>query len=387
MSNPSRTVSRSVAGPLGPGHAMILVCLAMTALAALAAPAPPMGLVVDVPVAAAAVTMDGRRWLVVELHIRNSSPDPMTLREVRITDDREAVARFEGQTLVRMLDHPAGVSGTAIGAGASRVLYVDTALTNAARATALQYQVVASADGVEGIATGGPIALDRRAPVVLGPPLEDGPWVAVHHPDWERGHRRVFYTVDDVTRLPGRFTIDFVGLDADGRTTTGDPDVVSDARGYGATVLAVADARVAAARDDLAEPSRISARVKHPPADAAGNYVALDLGGGRFAVYEHLKPGSVGVRAGQRVRRGDHIAALGFTGDSTGPHLHLHVGDHASPLAAEGLPYVFDRFTVLGRYDDIAALGRAPWTRDGDGVRTRERPAPNVVVDFGAGRR
>ena len=129
--------------------------------------------------------------------------------------------------------------------------------------------------------------------------------------------------------------------------------------------------------------SRVSERRKHPQDEAAGNFVSLDLGDGRFAVYEHLKPGSIRVQPGQRVRRGEVVAQLGFTGDSTGPHLHLHVGDAPSPLGAEGLPFVFDRFEVLGRYPDIAAMGKARWSADGAGRRTNERPGSNVVVDFG----
>jgi murein DD-endopeptidase MepM/ murein hydrolase activator NlpD len=297
------------------------------------------------------------------------------------------VARFGGDALVRRLGPPAGAGGTDVAAGATRVVYVDIALPEGmATPWSIDYDVLATTATVQMGAVGS-VAVNSKPPAPLGPPLAGGPWAAVHHPDWERGHRRVFYTVDGVTRLPGRFTIDFVRLDDAGRTTRGDRDLVASALGYGAPVLAVADATVAATRNDMSEPERVSARMKHPQQDAAGNFVSLDLGEGRFAVYEHLKPGSVRVAPGQRVRRGDVIAQLGFTGDSTGPHLHLHVGDAAAPLAAEGLPFVFEQFEVLGRYPDIAAMGTARWTPDGAGTRRGERPAPNVVIDFRPDRR
>jgi murein DD-endopeptidase MepM/ murein hydrolase activator NlpD len=77
-----------------------------------------------------------------------------------------------------------------------------------------------------------------------------------------------------------------------------------------------------------------------PSAFEAGNYVALGLGSGRYAFYEHLKLGSICVRADQRVHIRQVTGALGFSGDTTAPHLHLHVADGANPLEAEGLPFV-----------------------------------------------
>jgi murein DD-endopeptidase len=230
---------------------------------------------------------------------------------------------------------------------------------------------------------GGAVAVRADEPLVLGPPLRGGPWAAVHNAAWERGHRRVFYTVGDRRRIPGRYAIDWIKLDADGRTSRDDADVVANALGYGADVLAVADAIVAATRDDVAEVARVSARRKHAVEDATGNYVALDVGRGRYVFYEHLKPGSVRVRPGERVRRGQPLAALGFTGDSTGPHLHLHVADAPSPLGAEGQPFVIDRFDLLGNYADAGDLGKRPWTPvGGTPRRERQRPSAIAVVSF-----
>ena len=202
---------------------------------------------------------------------------------------------------------------------------------------------------------------------------------------WANGHRRVFDTVDGKARIPGRFAIDWVRVDGSGRMAHGDPDVPAHALGYGAPVLAVADARVVAVRKDMAEASRVSTNPHHALADEAGNYVALRLGDGRYAFYEHLRPGSVTVRPGQHVRRGDVIGALGFTGASTGPHLHFHVADGPSPIGAEGRPFVLDGFDLLGRYEDPANLGKDNWSprQVGEGIhRSDEWPAEDAVVRF-----
>lgn len=67
-----------------------------------------------------------------------------------------------------------------------------------------------------------------------------------------------------------------------------------------------------------------------PPDGMDGNRVVLRHANGEHSRYCHLKAGSVRVRPGDRVRKGDVIAALGNTGWSEGPHLHFTVHrDHA----------------------------------------------------------
>ncbi|MBQ6518834.1 MAG: peptidoglycan DD-metalloendopeptidase family protein [Anaerolineaceae bacterium] len=56
-----------------------------------------------------------------------------------------------------------------------------------------------------------------------------------------------------------------------------------------------------------------------------GNMVIIDHGNGFKTVYGHLEDGSINVLAGTEIPGGTLIGALGNTGASSGPHLHLEV--------------------------------------------------------------
>jgi murein DD-endopeptidase MepM/ murein hydrolase activator NlpD len=154
--------------------------------------------------------------------------------------------------------------------------------------------------------------------------------------------------------------------------------------GKGAPVLAVADGRVVAARDGIPEPVAGASRPR-TLTDAAGNYIALDIGQGRFAMYEHLAPG-LAVAVGQQVLRGDVIATLGSTGQASRPHLHFHVSDAPSPIAAEGQPFEMNGWRQIGRHASIQAFDRGdPWM--GSILSSADQseqgfPGPNAVLMF-----
>lgn len=85
------------------------------------------------------------------------------------------------------------------------------------------------------------------------------------------------------------------------------------------------------------------------PGRVLGNHVIVDLGGGAYAAYAHLRRGSLQVKKGDRVRAGQHIADCGNSGNTTEPHLHFHLMDHPRVLLAAGLPVSFDSFEVDGQ--------------------------------------
>ncbi len=61
-----------------------------------------------------------------------------------------------------------------------------------------------------------------------------------------------------------------------------------------------------------------------------GNYVVVQHKDGYYTLYAHLQDGSVVVSEKQSIGNGASIAGVGSTGRSTGPHLHLEVGQAVS---------------------------------------------------------
>ena len=92
----------------------------------------------------------------------------------------------------------------------------------------------------------------------------------------------------------------------------------------------------------------------HAPADgvviavgvkgAYGNAVTVDHGFGIVTQYGHMA--SFGVKAGQRLRRGDVIGFVGSTGRSTAPHLHYEVW--VRDQAQNPIHYILDEYRSFG---------------------------------------
>lgn len=342
-----------------------------------------------VPVAPAPVPSQGRLRLFHELHLTSFAREPLAIERIEVQgDDGRVLASYAGDALRRRLVPavPAAETGDArlLAPGTVRVLHVELELAPTAVPSSLRHIVTYGVAGepADAQVSAGAVAVGSDGAIVLGPPLRGGPWAAVFDPAWARGHRRVHYALEGRATLPGRFALDLVKLDAQGRIAAADPDVIRNAYGCGEPVLAVADAEVVAVRNDYPEAERISGNGRHRLSAGSGNHVVLALEDGRHAFYEHLRPGSVRVAVGQRVRRGEVLGEVGLSGSGGWPHLHFHVADGPSLLGAEGLPFAFDAFELLGRYGDFEQLGQAPWEPQGAGMRRGERPPDNAVLRF-----
>lgn len=319
-----------------------------------------------VPVAPMLRSVDGVDKVVYELHLDNHAHTDLNPLRVEVWDANgtRLLAAYEGAALDQRLDR-SGVQWKAetypaIPSGRRGVVFIELGIADPLpealrhRITYAEARPGSAARSVEGASTS---IVNGRTPV-LSPPLRGGPWLAVHDPRWERGHRRVGYAIGGKLRTPGRYAVDWVKLDASGRTSPANSELVAQTYSHGEDVLAVADGVIVQVNDQA--PERL--RRADKPTNTQGNHVVLKLDRGDYAHYGHLRPGSAIRPPGTRVRAGDKIAEVGFSGSASDPQLHFALTDGPDELASEGMAYTFDGYRALGRYNDVSQMGVMPWT-------------------------
>lgn len=191
------------------------------------------------------------------------------------------------------------------------------------------------------------------APVILGPPLRGGPWVAINALSNTSIHRRAIQPFPEV-HVPERYAIDYMLIDEAGKLTRPPGTANDDFLGYGKELLAVGDGTIAAVRDGLPDltPGKGPDPATLTAENIAGNMVILSLDQGGHVFYAHLRPGEVRVKVNDRVKKGDVLGLLGNSGNTDSPHLHIHVCDRPDPLDSEGVPFVFESYSYLGKITD-----------------------------------
>lgn len=130
------------------------------------------------------------------------------------------------------------------------------------------------------------------------------------------------------------YALDIVALDRLGRKSEGFyPSDPSRHAAFGETVYSPCDGEVVAAFGDAPDNRPPETDAERP----AGNHVWIRHGdgGNTYVLLAHLMRGSVGVGAGERVRRGQPLGRVGNSGNTSSPHLHVHAVRFEERPAAE----------------------------------------------------
>ena len=343
---------------------------------------------VVVPIAPTPFKADGKWHLVYELHLNNMDRWDYKLTKVEaISGDAAArsLVAYSGAELEGVMARPGQPGATEkskLAGGTMAVVYMWATLdTESAVPTAIRQRLSVKIGTYPEEMTLETAAIQvGRGSVAISSPLRGTHWLAGNGPSSTSGHRRALIPIDGHAAIAQRFAIDWVRIRDEGKTFQGDEKDNKNYYAYGNDALAVADGVVTEVKDGIPEnvPGINSRAVPITLETVGGNHVILDIGGGHFAFYAHLQPGSLRVKLGDKVRRGQVVGLVGNSGNSTEPHLHFHIENGSSPLGAEGLPYSLASFEVVGHgwaWKPGDATGPAE-------VHKNEIPMENEVVNF-----
>ena len=214
-------------------------------------------------------------------------------------------------------------------------------------------------------------AVAARRPPVLQPsinlsfPLSGGTYYVANGGGGELANAHVETLAERARPYRGQsYGVDIVRVDAGGlRATALAPSSLNQYASVGEPVLAPCDGQVLQVENTAPD-------MTPPVTDRewlAGNFVLLDCGAAQVFL-GHLRQGTVGVEAGQKVTAGRRLGAIGNSGNSDEPHLHIH----AQRAAVVGSASMFDGAPVA-----MTFYGRA--LARNDIIRTAAAPQPMMT--------
>jgi murein DD-endopeptidase MepM/ murein hydrolase activator NlpD len=308
---------------------------------------------------------DGKYHVAYDVEFQNTRLPAATLIKVDVLDaanPSKVFASISGGEMVKRLRTLAArpVSDAGIEPNGGRVLFIELTLNEldqlpktvvhritllgaagppATEPSPLEYTIL-------------PYDVAAAKPFSVGAPLAGKGWVAVNGccaPGFP--HRSSFLSLNGMLINAQRYAVDWLRLNNDGYLVSDDPSKNENWSNYGADVLAVADGTIVDTLDEmndntpgsLPDPSTINVK------NVDGNHIVIDFGNGLYGFYAHLKRGSLKVRVGDKVKKGDRLAQLGNTGNSSAPHLHFHIMDGRSVLGSNAVPYTIEKFDYAGQ--------------------------------------
>jgi murein DD-endopeptidase MepM/ murein hydrolase activator NlpD len=345
-----------------------------------------------IPIAPTAFKADGKWHLAYELHISNMDKWEYAFTRIEVVsadDAQKTLATFSGAELDAMFSHPgipAAEKISKLAPGEFGVVFLWVTFDKledipAAIAQRISVKIGNYPEALSVVMP--PTSVNKNPVVVISSPLAGEDWVAANGPSNTSLHRRALIPVNGHAYISQRFAIDWVQVYPDGKTYQGDPADNKNYRAYGNEIHAVADGVVTQVGDGIPQntPGAKSLAVPITLETVGGNHVIMEIGNGLFAFYAHMQPGSLRVKVGDKITRGQVLGLLGNTGNSSEPHLHFQICSANSELGSEGLPYAFASFEVQGK----AGEDKMTMFPGGPVKHETEIPTEDEIVRFSGG--
>lgn len=164
-----------------------------------------------------------------------------------------------------------------------------------------------------------------------------GEWFTFWGGDTKRQNYHVVYK-------PQQGAFDFLVLDKNDKSYQRSGTRNEDYYAFGKPIYAVCDAVVYKVGTGVEDnrPTQMN------PSQAFGNYVVLKTENEEYIFYAHFEHDTIKVNEGDVVKQGQYLGNCGNSGNSSEPHLHLHIQDGPNALNDTGARCYFESVMVNG---------------------------------------
>lgn len=125
--------------------------------------------------------------------------------------------------------------------------------------------------------------------------------------------------------------------------TKGSGQKLEDYYSWGQPVLSPVDGIVRKIHDGDPD-NRIGASDKN---NAFGNYVVIEASPKEFVYLAHFQKGSIAVKENEKIKAGKPLGKCGNSGNTSGPHIHIHVQSQLKRYSGRGQNITFKGISVL----------------------------------------
>jgi len=341
-------------------------------------PFPGLGLRVQVEVAASPVPVrsEGRHHLFYELILTNFDTRDVRLDSIKVTAGRgsdRVLASFDQAALDSMVQRASDKRVLASGSACAVFLWVEIpdgeSLPDRISHTLSFRGATGAGPGLLSLETP-ELPITRPTRRVIFPPLRGESWYAHAGPANISHHRNTLAPRGGILTMDQRFATDWMCLTLTTATSGRKLYAVDWECTFGSEIRAVADGVVVnvvdglpndmAFRNEFGHEGNAEYRAWLAPLGSitwdtiGGNLVTIRMSDGSYAWYEHIQPGSIRVRKGDTVTSGQVLGLVGSSGNAGAPHLHFEITDSPTKGFGDGLPYVFEAYTLHERFEPMA---------------------------------
>ena len=213
----------------------------------------------------------------------------------------------------------------------------------------IKHRLILVKDGKERTIEGAETTVSSGPVPVLGAPLKGNQFISANTTTLVNNQHPIYQiTYRGNTVVPERYCVDWNKIDATGNPYHGDLTLYTNWYIYGQNVYAVENGTIIAVTDGMPDQSPVGTVSNVNLYNGGGNSVVIYIAGVGYAIYGHMIPNSIMVKAGQEVIKGQIIGKVGNSGNSQAPHLHFGLHTEYPYYISEGLPYYIDSMDKTG---------------------------------------